>query len=138
MGRLVRFPSSQLKIYLPVGASPEDSFEAFVISDNSLDKGTIYQGDIVVIKVGLVQKGGLHVVETPAGHIYAGFLVEKKGGLVSIESNSNEYGPETYKRDQIRILGRVVQVYPGGDTRERWEFISSRRIARKKARVTAK
>lgn len=123
MGRVLRFPFSELTIYLPLNSSPDDEFEAVTISDNSLNRGTIYQGDVVIIKLGFVESGGLHAVLTPTGALYVGFMVSKNNDLISIECNNDEYEPEIFRRDEIKILGRVVQVYPGGDIRQRWELI---------------
>jgi len=125
MGRVLRFPfhESTFTFHLPVGSSADDEFEAITISDNSLTNGTIYKGDIVLIKLGLVQSGGLHAVLTPTGAKYVGFLVEVGDDLVNVECNSDEYEPMVFRRDEIKVLGRVVQVYPGGDVEERWELI---------------
>ena len=133
MGTLHKmFPASpELKIYPPLDSSPEDEFEAFTISDDSLSRGTIYQGDIIVIKLRLIQPSGLHVASTPAG-IYAGFPMDKGNGLISIECNDDEYESEIFKHDEIEVLGRVVQVYPGGDIQERWELIRAPQPAAQK------
>jgi SOS-response transcriptional repressor LexA len=141
MGRVLRFPfhDSTFTVCVPFGSSDEDEFEAIAISDDSLTRGTIYPGDVVVIKLGLVRAGGLHAVLTPTGSKFVGFLVEVGNDLVSIECNNDDYEPETFRRDEIKILGRVVQVYPGGDIRERWELISSPRpAARRRARSGAR
>jgi SOS-response transcriptional repressor LexA len=133
MGTLYNFPASpELTIYLPHGSSP-DEYDTYLISDDSLSRGTIYQGDVVVIKLGLIQAGGLHVIQTPAGHTYAGFLVDKGNGLVSIECNNEEYKPEVFQRDEIKILGRVVQVYPGGDSKQHWELVRHPRAFARRA-----
>jgi SOS-response transcriptional repressor LexA len=138
MGRVLKFPSSpELTIYLPLGASDADEFEAIAIPDDSLSRGTIYKGDIVIIKLGLIRPSGLHAVTTPTGDVYVGFLVDKGNGLISIECNNDEYEPEIYRRDELQILGRVVQVYPGGNIQERWELIRSRPIAQTKIQTIA-
>ena len=113
-----------MTIYLPENSSPEE-FEYVTISDDSLMRGTIYKGDIVVIKLGLIQAGGLHAVITPTGKKYVGFLVGIHDDLITIECNNDEYDSETYRRDEITILGRVVRVYPGGDTSQWWELMSA-------------
>ena len=137
MGRLYTFPTSpELTIYLPRGASPDDRFEAILIPDDSLSRGTIYKGDAIVIQLGLIRPSGLHAVLTPTG-VYAGFMVDKGNDLVSIECNDDEYESETYRRDEIEILGRVVQVYPGGNIQERWELIRAPQSVRRKRRKTA-
>lgn len=135
MGRLVKFPSApELTIYLPLGSSP-DEYQVFTIPDDSLSRGTIYKGDVVVVKLGLSQPSGLHAVITPTGKKYVAFLVESSNGLITIETNNDEYEPETYRRDEIEILGRVVQVYPGGNVEQRWELICSpRAVARRAAK----
>lgn len=92
------------------------------MSDDSLSRGTIYQGDAVVIKLGLIEPTGLHAVLTPTGKRYVGFLGDAGNGLISIECNSDEYEPEIFQRDEVAILGRVVQVYPGGDIQQWWEL----------------
>lgn len=126
MGRLLNFPfSHELTIYRPLNSLPGDEFEYAVIPDDSLSMGTIYQGDVVIIKLGLIEPTGLHAVITDTGNTFVGFLVNKGNGLVSIEANNDEYEPETFRRDEIKVLGRVVQVYPGGDIRQRWELIRS-------------
>jgi SOS-response transcriptional repressor LexA len=122
MGSVVRFPCRELTIYLPLNSSPDDEFEAINITDDSLSMGTIYKGDVVIIRHGQVERNGLHAVLTPTGK-YVGFLVDKGNDLISVECNNDEYEPETYRRDEIKVLGRVVQVYPGGDIRQRWELI---------------
>jgi phage repressor protein C with HTH and peptisase S24 domain len=137
MGRILKFPSSHLTIYLPHGSSPTDVYEAITITDDSLSRGTVYKGDVVVIKLGLIQPSGLHAVVTHTGSKYVGFLVEKGNDIVSLESNNDEYEPETFRRDEIEILGRVVQVYPGGDIQQRWELIRAPQpAAQKRNRVT--
>lgn len=114
--------SRRFTIYRPLDAPPGAAFETITIPDDSLSQGTIYEGDVVVIQRGLIDQRGLHAVLTPAGEKYVGFLVEKGDGLVSIECNNDEYEPEVYRRDEIQILGRVVQVYPQGVIHERWEW----------------
>lgn len=117
------FPASpELIIYLPLGTSPDDEFEVIVIPDDSLSRGTIYKGDVVVYQLGLVEPSGLHAVLTPAG-CYVGFPEDTGNGLITIKCNDDEYEPEIYQRDEIEILGRVVQVYPSGDIQQRWELI---------------
>ena len=129
------FPASpELIIYLPLGTSPDDNFEAILITDNSLSRGTIYKGDVVVFQHGLIRPTGLHAVLTPTGK-NVGFVVEKGDDLISLEFNDDEYEPETYRRDEIEILGRVVQVYLGGDIRERWELIREPRPAARKRKA---
>lgn len=133
MGRILKFPPSpDLTIYLPRNASPHDRFEAILITDNSLSRGTIYKGDVVIVQLGLIRPSGLHAVLTPTGKD-VGFIKKEGDDLVSIEYNDDDYEPETYRRGEIEILGRVVQVYPGGDIRERWELIREPRPAVRKS-----
>ena len=133
------FPTSpELTIYLPLNSSPDDKFEAITVTDDSLNRGTIYKGDVVVIKLGFLELGGLHAVLTYTGNKYIGFLVDKGNDIVSLESNNDEYDPMIFKQDEIQVLGRVVQVYPGGDIRQRWELIRAPQPAAQKRNRKAK
>jgi len=136
MGTLhAMFPASpELTIYLPLDTSQDDEFEAITIPDDSLSRGTIYQGDVVVIKREFIQPSGLHAVLTPIGK-YVGFPKDKGNGFISIECNDDDYESEIFRRDEVEILGRVVQVYPGGDMSQRWELIRSERVAARTAKA---
>lgn len=128
------FPASpEFTIYIPLNASDDDEFEAITIPDDSLSRGTIYQGDVVTIWLGFIDSEGLHAVITPTGDKYVGFLVDKGNGLISIETNDDDYEPDIFRREEVEILGRVWQVYPGGDTSQRWELIRSERAVARRA-----
>lgn len=135
MGKLYKFPLSRvLTIYLPLGSSPDDEYEAITIPDDALSRGTIYKGDVVLVKLGLIQSRGLHAVLTPTNNRCVGFLAYKDD-LIYVKCNNDEYEPKIFKRDEIKILGRVVQVYPGGDISQRWELI---RVPQRRRNVRAR
>jgi len=133
MGTLHEFPFSQeFIIYVPFGASKDDEFEAITIPDDSLSRGTIYKGDVVCIQIGLIEPGGLHAVSTSKGK-YVGFLVYQDD-LVTIGCNDDEYEPDTFRRDEIQAIGRVVQVYPNNDVTRYWELRSTPQFVKPKRR----
>lgn len=104
---------------LPSWANPKDRFLYFDVTD--LEDGRPSRRFIVHC-CGYVGPNLLYVLKLPDGKAYTRYIDQTSPARYRLRWLHGEMRPETYPLDEVRIIGRVIEIWltPTGETK--WIF----------------
>lgn len=107
-------PPSEITIYLPGDARPQDKFEAVIIPDNSLSDIGVKRKDVaIVFLTSDIKSGDLVLLDMPRGHLTGKFHLAPDG-IIHIDPLNDEYEPEVYSPGEAKIAGRITHFERNG------------------------
>lgn len=117
--KVYEFPDHRFEIRRPLSASPDATFFALRINDDSF-VGDLRRGQIVVIEENAISLPGFHAVRLCSGLVIVRYALELPGGRVRLLSGNPEY--PIMEIGLEALAGRVRQMKLG-ENGELWELI---------------